>query len=142
MGHAARWEGFEELPADLRARLERLPTHFEREGVVAAYLFGSLVEGGEESGAEAGPGADAEAEAEARDVDLALLLEDRPAWSLRARLRELLGTERLDLVDLATADPVLRFEVVRSGRLLYWRDDDSGQPARPAGPKRHLRSPL
>lgn len=112
MGHPARWDGFERLPDDLRERVERLPAYLEAEGVLVAYLFGSLVE-------------DDEPRREPKDVDLAVLLDAGAVWTLREGLRSLLGTERLDLVDLSTADPVLRFEVIRSGHPIYWRDDDT-----------------
>lgn len=112
MGHPARWEGFERLPDDLGERVQRLPAYFEAEGVLVAYLFGSLVE-------------DDEPRREPHDVDLAVLMREGPVWPLREELRSLLGTERLDLVDLSTADPVLRFEVIRSGHPIYWRDDDT-----------------
>ena len=58
-------------------------------------------------------------------MDLAVLMEDGAVWPLREELRSLLGIERLDLVDLARADPVLRFEIIRSGHPIYWRDDDA-----------------
>jgi len=112
MGHPTRWEGFERLPDDLRERIERLPSYLEQEGAHIAYLFGSLVE-------------DDELRQEPHDVDLAVLMEDGAVWPLRDGLRKLLGTQRLDLVDLSTAHPVLRFEVIRSGRPIYWRDDDT-----------------
>ncbi|MGH7542291.1 MAG: type VII toxin-antitoxin system MntA family adenylyltransferase antitoxin [Gemmatimonadota bacterium] len=112
MGHPARWEGLDELPGDLSKRIQALPAYLEREGALVGYLFGSLVEND-------GP------RREPNDVDLAVLMEDGAVWTLRDGLRKLLGTQRLDLVDLSTADPVLRFEVIRSGHPIYWRDDDT-----------------
>jgi len=102
MSNAERWQRFRELPADIQQRLGQLPALFEREGVQLAYLFGSLVQ--DHTG---------------RDIDLAILTADGPAFPLRAAIIECLGTERVDLVDLAQAGPVLRFEVLRTGRLLY-----------------------
>lgn len=112
MGHPARWEGLDELPGDLRKRIQALPVHLERKGALLAYLFGSLVE-------------DDEPRREPHDVDLAVLMEEGAVWTLRDGLRKLLVTQRLDLVDLSTADPVLRFEIIRSGHPIYWRDDDT-----------------
>ncbi len=40
----------------------------------------------------------------------------------RGAITECLGTERLDLVDLRRASPVLRFEILRTGQLLYAAD--------------------
>jgi hypothetical protein len=44
---------------------------------------------------------------------------------LREDLYEVLGTQRLDLVDLDRASPLLRFHIVRDGDLLYARDTDA-----------------
>ncbi|MFQ5614602.1 MAG: nucleotidyltransferase domain-containing protein [Anaerolineae bacterium] len=75
---------------------------FEREGVLLAYLFGSLSR-----------------EQEGHDVDLAILTRSGPAFRLRAAINHCLETERVDLVDLRRVSPVLRFEILRTGRLLY-----------------------
>lgn len=104
MGIAERWTRFRALPPDIQQKLAGLIPLFEREGVLLAYLFGSL--------AQDKPG---------HDVDLALLVEDQPAFRLRTAISDCLDTERLDLVDLERASPVLRFEVISTGRLLYAR---------------------
>lgn len=52
-------------------------------------------------------------------MDLALLVREGSAHDLWPDLADALGTDRLDLVDLATASPVLRFRVVRDGVLLF-----------------------
>ena len=44
------------------------------------------------------------------------------AFRLREAIVDCLGTERLDLVDLERAPPVLRVEIVRTGRPLYVAD--------------------
>jgi predicted nucleotidyltransferase len=103
---AERWKGFRELPPDIEEALGRLTPLFEREGVVLAYVFGSLSRG------QAG-----------QDVDLAILVEDAPAFRLRRAVADCLGTERVDLVDLRRASPVLRFEILRTGRPLYVADE-------------------
>jgi len=79
--------------------------------VEAAYLFGSHAEGG------AGPDS---------DLDIALLgarteLEPRKLDILADLTAE--GMDRIDLVLLEGADPVLRFEVVHSNCLIYARMD-------------------
>jgi predicted nucleotidyltransferase len=102
-----RWKGFRELPPDIKEALERLVPLFEREGVLLAYLFGSLSRG------QVG-----------QDVDLALLTRDEPAFRLREAITDCLGTQRVDLVDLRRASPVLRFEVIRTGRPLYVADEE------------------
>ncbi len=102
MGIAERWKGFRELPPNIQKAVECLVPLLEREGVLLAYLFGSLQRGG--------PG---------QDVDLAILVEGRPAYGLRDMITEALGTERVDLVDLGRASPVLRFEILCTGRPFY-----------------------
>lgn len=108
MSNPERWRRFRKLPPDIRQRLNQLIPLFRQEGVKLAYLFGSL------SRQEAG-----------RDVDLAVWVDNQPAYRLRQAIVERLGTERLDLVDLRQASPVLKFEVLRSGQLLYAADEAS-----------------
>jgi hypothetical protein len=62
-------------------------------------------------------------EREPHDLDLAHLTKDQPAWKLWDEIAEAVGSERLDLVDLRRASPVLLFEIVRSGSLLYSSDE-------------------
>ena len=105
MSIAERWKKFRELPPDIEQALGRLTPLFEREGVLLAYLFGSLSRG------RAG-----------QDMDLAILVRDTPAFHLREAITGCLGTERVDLVDLRVASPIVRFEVIRTGRPLYVAD--------------------
>ncbi|MBW1979795.1 MAG: hypothetical protein JRJ12_01095 [Deltaproteobacteria bacterium] len=57
------------------------------------------------------------------DVDLALLpRKDQLGWS-REKNYEALQTERVDLVNLKTASPLLRFEIIRTGLLI---NEESG----------------
>ena len=115
MSTAERWHGFRELPADLARRLQQLPGLLEQEGVLLAYLFGSLAEEQPEASERPAP----------QDVDLALLLPPgRPAYRLREAITEHLDTQRVDVVDLRRASPVLRMEIVRNGRVLYAAGDD------------------
>lgn len=110
-----RWSEEPELPRDLRRRLDELPRWLAARGVRFAYLFGSLTAG-------KGPGSHGRTAVAADDVDLAAWREGGPAWELRGPLCEFLGTERLDLVDLRLAGPVLRFGIVRDGRRIWARD--------------------
>jgi predicted nucleotidyltransferase len=104
-----RWKGFAELPPDIERKIECLPELFAESDVQLAYLFGSV--------ARQGPGP------EPNDVDLAVWVSDSPAYRLRAHIVECLGTERVDLVDLRRASPVLRFEILKAGRPLYVADE-------------------
>ncbi|MGC9515476.1 type VII toxin-antitoxin system MntA family adenylyltransferase antitoxin [Methanocrinis sp.] len=111
MGIPERWAGHRPLPEEIRSSLEELAGLFEEEGVILAYLFGSLARD--------------ETDREPHDVDLAVLTatQEEPAWRLWEKIVDALGTERLDLVDLRRASPVLRFEIVRSGRPIYVSDE-------------------
>lgn len=109
MANPERWRRFEDLPDEIRARLEDLPRLLKARSVRLAYVFGSM----------------AEDEGAPEDVDLAILTDGEPVHTLRAALEEALGTRRLDLVDLRRASPRLRFHVVRDGRLLHARDDET-----------------
>jgi predicted nucleotidyltransferase len=102
MGTKERWKRFREFPRDIKQGLERLVPLFEREHVLLAYLFGSLSRG-----------------QQGNDVDLAILVQEGPAFRLRDAVLDCLGTERVDLVDLKRAPPVLRFQIIRTGLPLY-----------------------
>jgi len=102
MGNQERWKGLRQLPHDIEQRLEELIPLFKREGVSLVYLFGSLGKGL--------PG---------NDIDLAVLGRNKPIYQLREKIADTLGTERIDLVDLASASPLLRFEIISTGRALY-----------------------
>ncbi|MCA9927685.1 MAG: hypothetical protein KC419_04385, partial [Anaerolineales bacterium] len=85
-----------------------LSSLFEAEGVLVAYIFGSLAQ-----------------QREGNDVDLALLLPlDQPVYLLREKLSAVLGTERIDIVDLSRANNVLRFEIISTGRCLFAANDE------------------
>ncbi len=103
-----RWSRFKPLPADIRERLQGLRPLFDKRGILLAYLFGSLAEKGR-----------------GEDVDLAILPGERDVTDIRGEISDLLGTERLDIVNLRIASPVLRFHVIKTGILLYKKDDDS-----------------
>lgn len=111
MGIAERWKRHNPLPTDIEERLESLAPLLEKKGVLLAYLFGSLA------------AKDEKAQRQPGDVDLAVLTKEGPAWELQEALVESLGTDRLDLVDLRRASPVLRFEILRGGRPIYISDE-------------------
>ncbi len=108
MGIKERWSGFKPLPRDIMERIGQLKPLFERHGVRLAYVFGSLAEG-----------------RPANDVDLAILPDKWDFFEMYPAITEILGTERLDLVNLKTAPPLLRFEVISTGKLIYKTDDDT-----------------
>jgi len=111
MGIPERWARHRPLPQDIELRLEAIIPIFEKQGVLLAYLFGSLSGKGENPPRPPG------------DVDLAVLTRDGPAYILQDALIDALGTDRLDLVDLRKASPVLRFEILRTGLPIYVLDE-------------------
>ena len=89
---------------DIKKNLSPL---FQEKELQLALLFGSIVRGGTHSYS---------------DIDLAFLY-DTPidVISLTTEVIKLLHTDRVDVIDLSRATPLLRFSVVRHGRLLYER---------------------
>ena len=94
------------MPAAIKEKLYLLAPLFQAEGVHLVYLFGSLVKG---EGAE--------------DLDLAVLPGKKGMGSLRESICEVLDTYRIDLVNLETASPILRFEVIKTGVLIYKKNE-------------------
>jgi predicted nucleotidyltransferase len=102
------------LRVDLEETLERLRRLFQRRGVALTYLFGSYVH--DKAGATS-------------DIDIAILL-DRSKEGLYSSYRELmlgvrevLGTERFDLLLLNDTSPTLQFEIISEGQLIYSHDE-------------------
>ena len=106
MGIAEKWRGLRPLPDDIRQRLGLLDTLFADADVLLAYVFGSFRHN--ETSA---------------DIDLAVLPGLRGLENLREKICETLSTQRVDLVNLKTASPILRFEVLRTGRLIFKKDE-------------------
>ena len=106
MANQERWQRLQPLPDDIEQKLKTLNPFFSEEGVLLVYLFGSLGKGL--------PG---------NDIDLAILGGSKPVYQLREAFAEKLGTERIDLIDLESASPLLRFEIISTGRTLYAADE-------------------
>jgi uncharacterized protein YutE (UPF0331/DUF86 family) len=94
-------------PRDLAQRLEQLPELMARLPVQAAYLFGSARHCPETC----------------EDIDLAIVPGKGYSFpELFMRLSRLLGTDRIDVVELPAAPFWLQREILRTGRRLYARD--------------------
>jgi predicted nucleotidyltransferase len=97
------------VPMSTEAKIERIGAFFARVPQIKfAYVFGSCARG------DHGP---------ASDLDIAVFLDRRvSSFAFRLRLIETmmqeLGTERFDLIILNDAPPVLKYEVVRQGRVI------------------------
>lgn len=86
---------------------ERLAPLFQDEGLRLVLLFGSSVTGKMHRHS---------------DIDLAFLFDrDMDIIALTNTVIRLLHTDNVDVIDLKHASPLLRFSVVKNGRLLYER---------------------
>lgn len=108
MGIPERWRGTPPLPTDIVRRVWRLPELFRARPVRLAYLFGSVAAGGA-----------------ADDVDLAVLMREGSALDLFGDVVRVLGTDRIDLIDLGRAPPLLRFRVVKDGVVLFRESEEA-----------------
>jgi predicted nucleotidyltransferase len=102
------------VSAELQRAAQRLA---EDDRVLAVWAFGSQASG------TAGPSS---------DVDLAVLLDVRALGladelRLRARAVEALRRDDIDLVVLNQAPPLLRYEVLAGGTLLFCRNQEAVQ---------------
>ena len=98
----------------LEDKIKNLAAFFEGEKrVLVAYLFGSYARG---------------LETPQSDVDIAVLLSEIPEKALEyylhleRRLAEVLEND-VDLVFLNDAPPLLKYQVIKYGRLLFSRDE-------------------
>lgn len=108
-----KYASFPPLAEDLMERLRGIPALLERHAVRLAYLFGSCARSPEE----------------AEDIDLAILPDVGFHFqAFYADLSELLGTDRLDLVELPQAPLWLRQEVLATGTCIY--EKPSGERVR------------
>ncbi len=113
MAVAERWKGYKELPEDIANRLDRIKGFWEESSdIFLVYLFGSLTEG-----------------KNANDIDLAILFNTKPSYEriteLLEKLYKLVGTQRIDIVNLNRAGPVFKFNTITSGKLLYMKNVDT-----------------
>jgi len=80
--------------------------------ILTAYLFGSRIKKSDQSS----------------DIDIALYTSKDFSWKdyylLYGKLSKALCSDRLDLVWLNEADPILCFEVIKYGKVLFYKDAD------------------
>ena len=112
MSVSERWKGHDKLPSDVVNKVEGLQDFWQdNSDIRLVYLFGSLAESNN-----------------ANDIDLAILFNDKPSYDRIAFIKEdlykLLNTQRIDLVDLNRAGPVLRFDVISKGKSLYLENNE------------------
>jgi len=80
--------------------------------ILTAYLFGSRIKKSDQSS----------------DIDIALYTSKDFSWKdyylLYGKLSKALCSDSLDLVWLNEADPILGFEVIKYGKVLFYKDAD------------------
>lgn len=86
---------------------DRLAPLFNEEGLQLILLFGSVASG---------------KEYRESDIDLGFLF-DKPVdiLALTNRVIQLLRTDRVDVVDLSRASPLLKYSAIRTGKALFER---------------------
>lgn len=107
MSGSEKWYRFQELPPNILAKIDQLNSFFQKEDILLAYLFGSL-----------------RTQQTGQDVDLAILTKQTPVFRLFEKITDCLETQRVDLIDLRKATPILRFEIIETGKLIYAINDD------------------
>jgi len=107
MGIKERWRGFLPLPKDIEERIAQLSSVFRSNDISLAYLFGSFLNSKTRE-----------------DLDLAVWMGEGDLVKVYNEITRLLGTERLDLVDLRNASLVTRFEIIRTGKLIFKKDSE------------------
>ncbi len=97
---------------------ERLARYAHEKGLIALYLFGSAARG---------------ETSKLSDIDVAVLLPEDVKDYFDTRLQmtldlmSLLSADKIDLVILNQAPPLLKYQVVTGGKVLHSRDDKARQ---------------
>ncbi|MGB9858129.1 MAG: type VII toxin-antitoxin system MntA family adenylyltransferase antitoxin [Dictyoglomaceae bacterium] len=101
MGVKEKYKNFPPLPKDIKEKINNLKEVFVKNKVKIVYLFGSILR-----------------EENPEDIDLAVLLEG-DYFTLLEDLKELLNTQRIDLVDLSQVSPFVALHIIKNGKILY-----------------------
>jgi len=114
MGIQERWKGAKEIKKSSDEVIELLLPIIKKDNrILACYIFGSRV------GKRGSP---------ASDIDIAVHTSTDFTWDdyylLYGELTKKLKSDRLDLIWLNKAEPVISFEILKNGRLLFFRDVD------------------
>ncbi len=102
------------LQLELTEALSRLKKLFAAKGIIVAYLFGAYAQ---------------DIATSSSDIDLAVLLPGDKASSsefyrkLITAIRANIGTERFDLLILNNASPIIQYEVINTGIVIYIRSE-------------------
>ncbi len=113
MGIKQRWEKTNPIQYSTKEVLALvLPLLNADERILIAYLFGSRANNTKESS----------------DIDIAIYTSRDFLWDdyylLYGEITKKLHSDRLDLLWLNIAEPILCFEVIRNGKVLFYKDAD------------------
>lgn len=113
MGVKERWKNTKPILYSTNEAIALiLPLLNADQRILIAYLFGSRANGSEKS----------------FDIDIAIYTSGDFLWEdyhlLYGELTKKLHSDRLDIIWLNNAEPILSFEVIRNGRVLFFRDAD------------------
>ncbi len=82
--------------------------------ILIAYIFGSLVKGNFK---------------EYSDIDVAIYTKEEFSWQdfyiLYGNLTKEIHSDRVDLVWLNKAEPIISFEIIKTGKVLFYRNVDT-----------------
>ncbi|MGB9715889.1 MAG: type VII toxin-antitoxin system MntA family adenylyltransferase antitoxin [Thermodesulfovibrionales bacterium] len=80
--------------------------------ILVAYLFGSRIKKGDQSS----------------DIDIAFYTSDDFSWEeyylLYGEISKALCSDRIDIIWLNKSDPIFKFEVIKNGKVLFYKDAD------------------
>jgi predicted nucleotidyltransferase len=131
MSVSERWRGTTPIALSTPEAVGRCRAVLEKDGrILVAYLFGSRREELDAPGVDTErPSGSAAPAADPRDIDLAVVTDTRFTYHdyyvLIERLGGAIGSDRVDLVWLNESEPIITFEVIRDGTVLFYRDADA-----------------
>jgi predicted nucleotidyltransferase len=127
MSVSERWKGTRTISLSSREAAARCKTVLEHDPRIrVAYLFGSRRR--DFSADDAEPSGPERTSEDFRDIDLGIVTDGKFTSSdyyvLIERLGGVLHSDRVDLVWLNASEPIIAFEVIRDGIVLFYRDAD------------------
>lgn len=110
-----KWKNTRPMSISTEEAVDRvLQTAKRDKKVFLLYLFGSRATGHDKS---------------TSDIDFAFFSSKDFSWNdyylLHGSITKILGTDRANFLWLNKADPVITFEVIATGRILYYKDTDT-----------------
>lgn len=110
-----RWKGTKELKFSTDEAVALIiPLLRDEPRILIAYLFGSMAR---------------EKARPSSDIDIAIYTSREFSWQdyylIYGNLTRKLSSDRLDLLWLNKAEPILCFDVIKNGRVLFFKDSDT-----------------